>query len=313
VDPNYRLAYAQTWSFALQQTFSHGLVAELEYIGTKGTGLNVNEEPNLATPGSSLLNTSQSLRIANAAVFSYNTSQANSIYHAGQVRMTRRFGRGMSAVLLYSFSKSIDDASSFNGVGGTLVQNAFDLSAERALSSFDQRHKLTLNYTISSPVGIHGLWRNGGWKTRLFSGWTLNGGFSAMSGTPLTAIVGGNLANIGGAATVGSSRAEATGESIGGFPYFNLTAFTNPPAGQFGNAGRDTIPGLFRTSLNSSLNRAWRFGEGRRQLQLRISANNVLNHVQITSFGTTLNSSTFGLATGASATRNVTLTLRFNF
>jgi len=38
IDKNYKLAYAQTWSFALQQTFSHGLLVELEYIGTKGTG-----------------------------------------------------------------------------------------------------------------------------------------------------------------------------------------------------------------------------------------------------------------------------------
>ncbi len=42
-------------------------------------------------------------------------------------------------------------------------------------------------------------------------------------------------------------------------------------------------------------------------------ANNALNHVQITSFGTTVNSSTYGLATGAIATRSVTLNLRFNF
>jgi hypothetical protein len=65
--------------------------------------------------------------------------------------------------------------------------------------------------------------------------------------------------------------------------------------------------------LNSSLNRAWRFRDTRRQLQMRISATNVLNHVEITNWGTTVNSATYGLPTAATATRSVQLMLRFNF
>jgi hypothetical protein len=262
------------------------------------------------------LTASQNLQIANATGFTYETDQANSIYHAGQVRLTRRFSRGMSAMMLYTFSKSIDDASTFSGGGsGTLVQNPFDLSAERGLSSFDHRHNLSLKYMASSPVGIHGLWRNGGWKTKAFAGWTLQGTFTANSGAPLTATVSGNLANVGGIAAFGASRAEATGLPIHGGrdPYFNLLAFTTPPPGQFGNAGRDTIPGPLVIGFNSSLNRAWRFGDTRRQLQLRISAFNVLNHVEITNWGTTVNAATYGLPTGASGTRTVQVMTRFNF
>jgi hypothetical protein len=110
-------------------------------------------------------------------------------------------------------------------------------------------------------------------------------------------------------------RAEATGLPVhaSGYSYFNLAAFTTPPAGQFGNAGRNTIPGPFRTSLNSSMNRAFRFGESRRTLTFTINANNVLNHVAITGFGTTVNSATYGLPTSASATRTVSLAMRFAF
>ena len=113
---------------------------------------------------------------------------------------------------------------------------------------------------------------------------------------------------------MGNSRAEATGLPIeDGDGYFNLAAFTTPPPGQYGNAGRDTIPGPLLIGLNSSLNRAFRFGDSRRGLQLRINAGNVLNHVQITRWGTTVNSSTYGLATAASGTRTVSMNLRFNF
>jgi len=117
------------------------------------------------------------------------------------------------------------------------------------------------------------------------------------------------------AALGGNLRAEATGLPVSGgdYPYFNELAFTTPPAGQYGNAGRDVITGPGQFSLNSALNRAFRFGETRRQLQLRISANNVLNHVYINGFGTTVNSLTYGLPTSASGTRTVTLLLRLNF
>jgi len=143
----------------------------------------------------------------------------------------------------------------------------------------------------------------------------MSGTFTAASGTPLTAQLAGNLSNTGGVAALGSLRAEATGLPIAspGEPYFNLAAFTTPPAGEFGDAGKDTIPGPFQIGLNASLNRAFRFGETRRQLQLRLSATNALNHVTITGFGTTVNSATYGLPTAASATRTVSLLLRFNF
>jgi hypothetical protein len=317
VDPDYRLAYAQNWTFAVQNTLPHGFFVELEYIGTKGTDLSVYEQPNRSTSGS-VLTAQQNLQIKNASGFNYQTAGANSSYNAGQVRMTRRFARGMSGTALYQYSKAIDNASSYNGVGGsaaTTVQFINNLALERGLSSFDQRHRIATTYLLSSPVGIHGILRNGGWKTTALTGWTLSGTFSAASGTPLTARVSGNLANTGGIAAFGNTRAQATGLPVkeDGDAYFNPLAFTFPIAGQFGNAGRNTIPGLFNMSVNGSLNRSFRFGDTRRSLQLRLSATNALNHVVIRSIGTTVNSATYGLPTAASDTRVVTLLLRFSF
>jgi hypothetical protein len=315
IDPNFRIAYAQTWNLAIQNTLPHGLLVETEYIGTKGTHLGVVDQPNRAAPGASVVNAASQLPIPNANGFTYQTSAANSIFHAGQVRITRRFQRGISAVALYTFSKSLDDASSFNGPGGTTVQFINNLRLERGLSSFNQTHRLSTTFLLSSPVGVHGMLRNGGWKEKALAGWTLNGTISAATGTPLTANVSGNLSNTGGNAAFGPSRAQATGESIDGGdnPYFNLAAFTIPPAGFYGNAGRDTITGPFQFGLNTALNRAFRFGDTRRTLQLRLSANNALNHIAITNFGTTVNSSNYGLPTAASATRTATLLLRFSF
>jgi hypothetical protein len=311
IDPNFRLAYAQTWNLTIQHTLPHGLVVDTEYIGTKGTHLGILENPNRSI--SSISN--GGLQINNATSFSYQTEGANSHYEAGQARVTRRLARSVSANALYTFAKGIDDASSFSGTGGTVVQFLNNRALERGLSSFDVRHNLNAGFQLSSPVGMRGLLRNGGWKTQLLKSWNMNGSFNVTTGTPLTAYVAGNLSNTGGLAGGGSLRAEATGLPIRepGDAYFNTLGFTTPLPGQFGNAGRTTIPGLFRTTVNSSLNRAFRFGESRRTLTFTLNAANVLNHVTITSIGTTVNSSNYGLPTAASGTRAITLNSRFSF
>jgi trimeric autotransporter adhesin len=210
----------------------------------------------------------------------------------------------MSAVALYTYSKSIDNDSN-------QAQDPFNLNLERALSNSDQRQRLNVTYTASSPVGVRGLWRNAGWKTRMLSGWTTGGGFTYATGMPLTPTVGGTATS-----SLFYLRANTTGAPLyaSGYPFFNLAAFsTAPPVDEYGDAGRNIITGVPTLSLNAQLNRVWRFGESRKQIQLQFRTNNVLNHVYINSFGTVVNSSTYGEPTGASGTRTVTCILRFNF
>jgi hypothetical protein len=300
VNPNYRLAYTQSWTVALQQTLPHNLLLELEYVGIKGTGLPITLQPNQPViPGSN----TAALRIPGAGSFSYQTDIADSIMHAGQVRLTRRFTRGVSAVVLYTRSKSIDD-------DGNSPQNPYNLRAERALSSNDQRDRLAVTLTLSSPVGVRGLWRNGGWKTKALSGWTNMWNFSYATGMPYTPTVSGSLSS-----TKFNLRADTTGAPLygGGYPYFNLAAFTVPNAGEYGDAGRDIITGIPSLSLNGQLNRSWRFGESRKTIQLSFRTQNALNHVYISRFNTTVNSAQYGQPTAASGTRTITCNLRFNF
>ncbi len=311
VNPDYQIAYAQTWNFTIQNTLPHGWVIETEYIGTKGTNLAINEQPNRVLAGTSVA--TQQLQIANTTGFSYLTSGANSIFNAGQVRMTRRFTRGISSTILYTFSKSIDDASSFNGTGGTVVQYLDNLGLERGLSTFDQRHNLQTTFLFSSPVGVRGMLRNGGWKTAALAGWTLSGTFAATSGTPLTAYVSGNLANTGGLAAFGNLRAEATGLPVDRRKLLQPGGVHHACAGRVRRCG----PGHHSRIVPSLSERVVEPCVPLRRIAApaatAINANNVLNHVTITSVGTTVNSATYGLPTGASATRTVSVLLRFNF
>ena len=306
VQENYKVGYAQSWNVSVQQNLSRSFFFELSYLGTKGTDLDTETVPNRAAPGSSPLTSQQSLPIANAQQFIYDSSWGNSIYQAGQVRLMRRFARNMSFNILYTYSKSIDDSSTFGGVGNVVAQNAFDLSAERGLSSFDRRHVLNLNYVLSTPVQAS--W----WKRN----WTLSGSALLESGTPLTAQILGNQSNVAGTGVVGSGRAEATGlPVIDGSGYFNPAAFTYPPPGELGDAGRNTIPGPWSWSLNTAFGRYFTIGgEGsRKRIELRMETTNTLNHVNITNVNTVFGSALYGLPTAAGAMRTADINIRFRF
>ena len=76
----------------------------------------------------------------------------------------RRFARNMSFNVLYTFSKSIDDSSTFGGVGNVVAQNAFDLSAERGLSSFNRpsraESELRPKHARRKPAGGNAIGRS---------------------------------------------------------------------------------------------------------------------------------------------------------
>ena len=108
--------------------------------------------------------------IANAQAFTWETSHAYSSANAGSVRLRKRLQRGVSIGGTYTFSKSIDDASSIgNGVAiarlaglawarAIVAQNPFDPGAERGLSSFDQRHRFAADYLWELPFGHDKRW-----------------------------------------------------------------------------------------------------------------------------------------------------------
>ena len=307
VDPNYRVGYAQTWSLSVQHDLPFSLFATAGYLGTKGTRLDQQFLPNSVAPGA--------VTSAYPTGYTYETSNGDSIYHAAQFQLNRRFHSGLMTRASYQFSKSIDNAGTGGrGQGNTPVaQNWEDLSAERGLSSFDARHNLSLNFQYSTGMGMSGGTLVNGWKGALLKDWTLGGSISLRSGLPFTATVGGNRSQVSGTAVANTVRADSTGASVTASGLlFNTAAFTTPAAGEWGNAGRNTIPGPTTFNLNGSFGRIFRFSE-RRSADLQVQAQNLLNRVTITNWGTVLGSSTYGLASSAAAMRKITVELRFRF
>ncbi len=313
VDRNYRTPYAGTWNLSIQHDFGGGYFAEIGYLGTKGTRLDVRTLPNQAVTGSFQAN-NQGTQISNATGFTYDQSLGNSIFNALQLRLNRRFNHGVSFFAFYQFAKSIDDSSTFGGAGNTVAQNWLDLAAERGLSSFDIRHQFSLNFVLTSPIAGPGSRVPADSKLgRLLKDWQLSGGITAQTGNPLTARVLGNSQQLAQTGGTGKGRADTTGEPITEGPgFFNLNAFTTVPSGQYGNAGRNTIPGPGLFSLNLAFGRSFTFAE-RRRVEFRVESNNLLNNVNYTNLYTVVNAVNYGLPSAASAMRTLDIVVRFRF
>ncbi len=340
VDPNFLTPYAQSWNVMLEQDLSQSYVLSAAYIGTRGTHLNLLIAPNIAVTG-----TGQVL-VTNALPFEYDTSGASSLYNGLRITLRHFSRRNFSFFLNYTYSKAEDNASSVGGRassggffrfgGGSAgsaivaavsplppVQNPFNLAAEWALSGFNPTHELRAFSRYQLPFGDREPFLNhGGPLARVLGNWSLSDITSYGSGNPYTAFVAGNASNnVNGLAPFGGLRADATGLPVtlgesqrSTLDYFNTAAFAVPPAGEFGNAGRNTIPGLPSLNFNIGLDRDITISRERNmRLNLRVATNNTFNIVNFTSLSTVINSNTFGRISGVGSMRTVTLSLRFRF
>lgn len=321
VDPNFRTPYGQSWSFGIEDAIARNVILSITYTGTKGTKLDLLLGPNPGASGSPLT-TQERLALRNALQFTYETSGASSIYHGLQIGLRRQFHHGLSMDVNYTFSKAIDDAASVGGAGRTVAQNFLDLAAERGLSVFDVRHKFHARHIYEFPFGDgHRYLNRGGALGHLLGNWQISGGTTLQSGTPFTARVLGNQSNNGGTGAYFSQRADATGlpVSLPGFErstqqFFNIGAFTLPPPGQFGNAGRNTIPGPRLVNFDMSLARSVTFSREKGvRGEFRVEANNLMNTPDFTGLATVVNASEYGRVTSVKPMRSLSFTMRIRF
>jgi trimeric autotransporter adhesin len=310
VDPNYRLGYVQIWNADVQRDIARTYTFGIGYTGTKGSNLDILRAPNRNPDGT--------LRIAGVVPFIWESSEGDSILQSVTVRFRKRQTHGIAAGITYTLSKSIDDASSIGGSGAVVAQNDQDLAAERGLSSFDQRHRLSADFTLDLPFGANKRWFNGnGAMATLLGNWQVNGNMQIASGTPFTARVLGAITDVATGVN-GTLRANYNGlpitiSDLSAAEFFNKAAFSLPAPGTFGNAGRNTIIGPGMSVLNMGLTRNINFGQTR-GMSIQLIASNVLNTVQFASIDTIVNDfKNFGTVTAARPMRRVQILTRFRF
>jgi outer membrane receptor protein involved in Fe transport len=351
--PNLPLPYSQDWDLNIQRSFASDLLFEVGYVGTKGTKLPrfIEGNPAVYVPGldssGQPLSTSGNAdqrRVHSGCTLADPPSScvysstgliagiANSSYNALETSLKKRFSHGISFLASYTFSKSIDDASSFNMTGSAskpvagendLAQNPFNLAAERGRSLFDARHRLVLSYQWSLP-----LWRQPhGWYQQVLGGWQVNGIATVMSGTPFTVFDSNDVSEQGGAPEITGFSANrpnlVSGQNPNAGPrttsaWLNAGAFAritpdpNSPVQQFGTAGRNIAQGPGYTNWDFSAFKNIRVTEGK-EFQFRAEFFNLLNHTNFRLPDSDISSPTFNQILTALPPRLIQLALKFTF
>lgn len=308
VDPNFKTGYVQTWQVSLQRDLPGSLVMTAIYMGIKGTRAQQQFLPHTYPAGATpLCGTCPN-------GYQYLTSNGNSSRQSGQLQLRRRLHSGFTATLNYTWSKSIDNAALGGGGQGAamIAQDWLNLSAERGLSPFDQRHLVNVQFQYTTGMGLKGGTLLDGWRGRLIKDWTFVSNINTGTGMPLTPIYG---AATGGTAFTGSIRPDFTGADLYSAPaghFLNPAAVAQPRNGYWGNAGRNSITGPHQFTLNASMARTFRFSD-RVSADFRLDATNALNTVTFPSWNVVANSGQFGLPTNANPMRSLQANMRVRF
>ena len=223
--------------------------------------------------------------------FDFLNTDAQSFFNTLQLTANKQLSHGFSVQTSYTYSKSVDEDS---GGSSSLVQYGLARKQERALSDFDIRHRLNINYFWTLPVGSGQRWLDSGPAAVILGGWRLGGITSFRSGTPVSVLVNvrtpGYLfsprrPNLSPGAS-NNATSGSTGGCLGVEPgqqlgtpslYFDPCAFENPDPGTLGNLGRNTVIGPSVVNTDISLQKDFSI-DSKRRLQFRAEMFNIFNH-----------------------------------
>jgi hypothetical protein len=267
--------YVMHYNLSVQRELPGEAVVTASYVGSRGVHLgrffNQNTTRFVIRPDGSKFFPANTPRI-NPAFQSVDLRQfdTNSVYSSFQLRAQKRFRTSLQFQGSYTFSRNIDEASNDSGLGSgcwdVTSMDPYDRSRDRALSCFDLRHNLGLNFTYDLPG-------NGmrGFLGQVVGGWKMGGIANFHTGAPAVVILGFQHTrhlNTGTASQAGRPNLKPGGDNnpvLGGPDrYLDASQFVLQEAGTFGNLGRNTIisPGL--ATFNGSLSKDFRIAEGRR-------------------------------------------------
>jgi hypothetical protein len=346
--PALTLPYTQDWDLNLQHSFASDWLFEIGYVGTKGTRLPrfIEANPAVFVPGTvngqpiSNSSNADQRRLYSGCTLADSPGScqfsstgeiagiANSSYNALEASLRKRFSHGLSFLASYTWSKAIDDVSSFNITGSAskpvagendLAQNPFDLGAERGLSLFDARNRFVGSYEWELPFWNHGQ----NWYQWAFGGWHLNGIATLMSGTPFTVFDSNDVAAQGTAPEItgfSAQRPNLVGKPNDGprtvSEWLNTGAFQQldptANAGQFGTEGRNVNVGPAYADWDFGALKNFKVTESK-QFQFRAELFNVLNRTNFRLPDCDISSPTFNHILSAEPPRQVQFALKFMF
>ncbi len=235
---------------------------------------------------------------------------AHSSYNSLQVLLEKRFSRGLQFSAAYTWSKSIDNASSFEN-----ILSPIDFERSRSLSLFHAAHRFVASYLWELPVPKYD-----GFKSKLLNGWAISGITTFQTGFPIRILSEDDQELMLSFDFELPGRPDLVGPFVTMDPrsnpdrlFFDPSAFTTAAFGTLGTAPRSMCCG---PSINN-----WDFGihkntplSERMRLEFRAEFFNMWNHTQFFNpDGNITNGSEFGTVKRAKDPRQIQFALKLFF
>ena len=260
---DYRTEYARNWTASVQRQLASNTTLEVAYLRSDVFGADSSTVLNVPEPGPGPIATRRPIpALSSITAIRWD---GYSIYNAVTLKVAQRLTRGLAFSASYSLSKAIDDASDPGATTheSNLPQNVRNMAAERALASFDHRHRFTGNFTYALP-----------------GAWQVSGIVTLQSGAPFSVMLGTDRANIGSGP---AQRPDVSGDPNGlahptAAQWFDTSVFSLPAAFTFGNAGRNNVLAPGYANVDVGIHKEIALAKGT-MLSLRGEVFNLLNRV----------------------------------
>lgn len=234
---------------------------------------------------------------------------ANSAYNALQLMLEKRFSHGLQLQAAYTWSKSLDWASSFEE-----TLNPFDFKASRALSLFNAPQRFVINYYWELPIGKHE-----GWVGKLVDNWSISGITQFQSGFPIRLQTQNDNELINSLFFIGTGAPQLTGnlhvlnpKSSASHLYLDPSQFSDPALGSFATTPRSICCGPGTNQWDMTFSKRIPLSESK-YFQFRTDIFNVFNKTQFFNPDGNFSNSTFGQVLQARDPRLIQLALKFYF
>jgi hypothetical protein len=270
-----KFPYALQYNLNLEREIAPGTILTAGYFGARGNHLPREVEQNPFEPA---LGHRYNPNLPSPLLMVLTDAQ--SFYNSFQLSVSKHNSHNLSWQASYTFSHSVDDASSNVSIEAVnepaTTQNPFNRKGDRGRSGFDIRHNFVANVVYELPFG----------RGSQFGGWQISAIANVHSNVPFTPVLA--FDNAGLQSLLTSERPDLAGDPYKGVCpngfrvgspscWFNPSAFALPPPGDFGTAGRNILRGPAFAQFDVALEKGFKLKEGMK-ITLGAEAYNLLNH-----------------------------------